>query len=375
MEIILNKEDFLNSIRVTEKITSLKGVQPVLGNILIETLSNDRIRFCATDLIQTISLKTKAEVLKNGKTTINPKKLMEIIPRLENKPITLKIDEEENKAIIECGKSNFTLNTIKASEFPEIPGEDREKPADIKSFEIDVKTFNKAIKQTVYCCTQIETTSVLGGVNITIEDNTLEIAATDGNRLTRVRKPINSKGEGINFIVPSKTLNEFMRISSIKEEEKIKIELEKSKICFNFTDMVFTAKTIDGTYPKYKQLIPLTNDKVVVFNKDELIESIERVAPMVNERTNIIKLIFENNKVTLKADTSETGSATDEIEIKYEHPEIIIAFNYKYLLDSLKNIDGDKIKVEMATSLSATLFKPSENEDECVCLIMPVQVR
>ncbi len=208
-----------------------------------------------------------------------------------------------------------------------------------------------------------------------IEDNILEIAATDGNRLTRVRKPINSKNEEINFILPSKTLNEFMRISTIKEEEKVKIELEKSKIYFNLKDMVFTAKTIDGSYPKYKQLIPLTNDKVVILNKEELIETIERVATMVNERTNIIKLMFENNRLTIKADTSETGSAVDEIEIEYEHPEIVIAFNYKYLLDSLKNIDGDKIKIEMATSLSATLFKPSENEDECVCLIMPVQVR
>ncbi len=375
MEIILNKEDFLNSVRVVEKITSLKGIQPVLGNILIETLANDRIRFCATDLVQSISLKTKAEVKKEGRVTINPKKLMEILPRLENSPVSLIVDEEENKATIVCGKSKFTLNTIKAVEFPEIPGDDREKSADTKSFEIDVKTFNKAIKQTIYCCTQLETTSVLGGVNITIEDNILEIAATDGNRLTRVRKPLASKSEDVSFILPSKTLNEFMRISAIKEEEKVKIELEKSKIYFIFTDMVFSAKTIEGTYPKYKQLIPLTNDKVVVFNKDELIESVERVATMVNERTNIIKLIFEDNKLTLKADTSETGSAIDEIEIDYPHPEIVIAFNYKYLLDSLKNIDGGKVRAEMATSLSATLFKPGENEDECVCLIMPVQVR
>ncbi len=121
MEVILNKEDFLNSVRVVEKITSLKGIQPVLGNILIETLSSDRVRFCATDLVQSISLKTKAEVIKEGKTTINPKKLIEIIPRLENKPITLSVDEEENKAVLVCGKSKFILNTIKAAEFPEIP--------------------------------------------------------------------------------------------------------------------------------------------------------------------------------------------------------------------------------------------------------------
>ncbi len=378
MEIIINKEDLLNGIKVVEKITAQKGSQPVLSNILIETVSNDRVRFCATDLNLSISHKANAQVEKEGQITLSAKRLGEITSKLDNKPIKLSLNPDTNIVTISCGKAKFELIGISANEFPKVFDEETLED-DEKSFEINKNTLIKGVKQVVFSAALHESASVLSGVCFNIDSNTLEIVATDGNRLTRASKEINSKDDSAIFIVPSRTLQELIRISSIIEDEKVTIRLKKAKIRFEFEDVIFQSKLINGTYPKYHQLIPTSNDKIVYIDRDELIGVIERVCVMVNERTNIIKFTFNKNSLELSTDSPDAGSGKDFIDVDSNFDEIVIAFNYKYVLDSLKNMDTKKVKIEIATSLSATLFKPAnenqEGDESYVCLIMPVQVR
>lgn len=378
MEIVLNKEDFLNGIKVVKNITSSKGVQPVLSNILIETISSDRVMFVATDLNLGISFKLKAEVIQTGKITLSAKTLEEIVNKLPDKPIVLKLDEETNVVTISCGKSKFELIGINANEYPKV-FDDIQKGDEDKEFEIKTGLLNKGIKQTAFSTAQNETGSVLSGVCFNINSNILEMVATDGNRLTRARKEINSKDENIIFITPSRTLVEVSRIISMLKDDTVKFILKKNKIVFEFENVTFQSRLIDGTYPKYQQLIPTTNEKTVTIDREELIKAIELVSVMVNERTNIVKFNFENNGLEISTDTPESGSGKDFLDIEYSYENLLIAFNYKYVLDSLKNMDSKNVKVEMSTNLSASIFKPeADNEEEdnnYICLIMPVQVR
>ena len=378
MEIILNKEDLLNGIKVVEKITAQKGSQPVLSNILIETVSNNSVKFCATDLNLSISHKISAQVQAEGKITLSAKRLSEIASRLDNKPVKLSLNPESNIVTISCAKAKFELIGINANEFPKMVDEESTEEAD-KSFEINKNTLIKGVKQVVFSAAYHESTSILSGVCFNIDSNTIEFVATDGNRLTLASKEVNSKGDSANFIVPSRTIQELIRIASIVDDEKVTIKLKKTKIQFVFENVVFQSKLINGTYPKYQQLIPTGNDKIVYIDREELIGVIERVCVMVNERTNRIKFSFKENTLELSTDSPEMGSGKDFIDISSNFDEIVIAFNYKYVLDSLKNMDTKKVKIEIATSLSATLFKPAdenENGDESyVCLVMPVQVR
>ena len=378
MEIVLNKEEFLNGIKVVKNITSSKGVQPVLSNILIETISSDRVRFLATDLNLSISFKLKAEVVSEGKITLSAKTLEEITNKLPDKPIVLKLNDETNVVTISCGKTKFEVIGISAEEYPKVFDDVAQSEED-KEFEINTGLLNKGIKQTAFSTAQNETGSVLSGVCFNINANILEMVATDGNRLTRSRKEINSKGESIMFISPARTLLEVSRIISMVKDETVKFIVKRNKIVFEFSDVTFQSRLIEGTYPKYQHLIPTTTEKTVSIVREELIQAIERVSVMVNERTNIVKFNFDENSLEISTDTPESGSGKDFLDIEYAYENLLIAFNYRYVLDSLKNMDSKNVKVEMSTNLSASIFKPeaeSEEEDNnYICLIMPVQVR
>lgn len=373
MEFTIEKESLLTNLKIVEKTTVARGIQPVLSNILINAAPDNFITFSATDLDINIVSKTIASVQTPGKITLPAKKLSEIVSRLSNKPVVFSLNEETNIVNISCGNSKFELIGISADEFPQTLN--KEELKDKESVEIELNPFIKSIKYTAFSAANYENRNIISGVFCSISKENIEMAATDGNRLTRiVEKITNEKGTEISCVIPSKTLQEFLRIASLLNDDKIALIIEKTRIIFKTASMIMSSRLLEGEYPPYKQLIPQNCEKNAEVNREEMISALERVSVMVNERTNIVRFIFGENTLFLKADTPDAGLGEDSISIEYTDEELTIAFNYRYVLDSLKIMESEKVKIGLGGSLSATLFRPV-SDDDYLCLIMPIQIR
>lgn len=374
MEFLIKKEDLFNGIKIVERATAMKGLQPVLANILIETIDKSTIKLSATDLDLTVIATVQAQIKEEGKITLPAKKLSEIVSRLSDCLINFKLVEDTNSVNLTCKNTKFDIIGISASEFPTTV-ENIQFDED-NAIDIDLKIFTKAIKQAGFAAAGYESNNLLSGVVCDVSENTLEMASTDGNRLARIREKIEREGEAkaSQLIIPSKTLQEFIKMSAFIEEDSVKIFTDKTKLIIKSDHTMIISRLMEGQYPKYNQLIPQDSPKEAVVNILQLISALERVAIMVNEKTSIIKFEFKENKLVLTADTPDSGASEDEIEIDYAFEELKIAFNYRYVLESLKNMDTTEVKIGLNTGLSATILKPN-NEEDYVCLIMPVQIR
>lgn len=380
MEFLIKKEDLFNGIRIVERATALKGLQPVLANILIETIDKSTIRFTATDLDLTVIATVQAQVKEEGKITLPAKKVSDIVSRLSDGLITFKLVEETHSVNVTSKNTKFDIIGISASEFPVIT--ENIELSEENAIEIELKPFTKAIRQAGFAAAGYESNNLLSGVVCDISENILEMASTDGNRLARVREKIeqsgenkgSNKGKASQLIIPSKTLQEFIKTSAFIEEDFVKIFTDKTKLIIKSENTMIISRLMEGQYPKYNQLIPQDSPKEAIVNISQLIASLERVAIMVNEKTSIVKFEFKDNKLILTADTPDSGKSEDEIDIEYSAEELKIAFNYKYVLDSLKNMETSEVKIGLNSTLSATVLKPN-NEEDYVCLIMPVQIR
>lgn len=378
MEFVIKKEDLFNGIKIVERATAMKGLQPVLANILIETIDKSTLRFTATDLDMTVIATVQAQVVTEGKITLPAKKLSDIVSRLGDSLVTFKLNEENNSVNLTSKNTKFDIIGISASEFPAITNLELD---EANAIEIEIKPFEKAIKQAGFAAALYESNNLLSGVVCDISETTLEMASTDGNRLARVREKINKEGKNkekaSQLIIPSKTLQEFLKMSSFIDfagEDFVKIFTDKTKLIIKSENTMIISRLMEGQYPKYNQLIPADSPKEAIVNISQLISSLERVAIMVNEKTSIVKFEFKDNKLTLTADTPDSGASEDEFDITYAAEELKIAFNYRYVLDSLKNMETTEVKIGLNTGLSATVLKPN-NEEDYVCLIMPVQIR
>ncbi len=373
MKFVVKKEDLYNGIKIVERATSLKALQPVLLNILIETVDTNNVKLTATDLDFTVTAIINAQVEQEGKITLPSKTLNEIVSKLSDKLITFDMKDGENVVNITCQNSKFDIIGISASEFPqELSNVNIE---DSEGFEIEMKPFVKAVKQAGFAAASYETSNLLSGIVCDITGNVLEIASTDGNRLARVREKINNKDNHTKqLIIPSKALNEFIKMSTFIDEESVRIFTEKSKIIIKSETTTTISRLLDGQFPKYNQLIPKESPKEAIVNVSELIQALERVSIMVNEKTSIVKLELSQNNLKLTADTPDSGKSEESLDIDYNGEDLTIAFNYKYVLEALKNIDSERVKIGLNTPLSATMFRP-DSEEDFVGLIMPVQIR
>jgi len=373
MKFIVKKEDLYNGIKIVERATSMKALQPVLLNILIETIDNATIKLVATDLDLTVIAYVNAQVEEEGKITLPSKTLNEIVSKLGDKLITFEMNNEETSVNITCQNSKFDIIGISANEFP--PEFSNVEIKEENGFEIAIKPFVKAVRQAGFAAAGYETSNLLSGIVCDISENTLEIASTDGNRLARVREKIeNKENKNSQLIIPSKTLNEFIKMSAFIEEETVKLYTEQAKLIIKSETTITVSRLLDGQFPKYNQLIPSESPKTAVVNVGQFISALDRVSIMVNDKTSIVKLEFSENNLKLTADTPDSGKSEENLDIDYKHEDLTIAFNYKYVLEALKNIDADEVKIGLNTSLSATVLKPNSEED-FVCLIMPVQIR
>jgi DNA polymerase-3 subunit beta len=367
MKITITKEELNKGINIVDRATSVKALQPVLLNILIETVGAKSIKLCATDLDMTVTVQVDAQVKTEGKITVPSKTLKEIVTKLSDGAL-VNIDVTDTLVNITSGSSKFEVYGIAASEFPV----DTTNPKD--GIEIELKPFVKAVKHAGFAAAAFESSNLLSGIVFAIEDGMLEIASTDGNRLARYKQKLDATAKDCRLIIPAKALNEFEKISSFIEEKFVTLYQEGSKVVIKSEKTIIISRLLEGQFPKYNQLIPADSPKIAIAEKSRMMSALERVAIMVNEKTNIVTMDFSANKLMLCANTPDAGKSEETLEIDYAGDDLSIAFNYKYVLDALKNLDSSDVKIGLNTSLSATVLRPSSDED-MICLIMPVQVR
>ena len=191
MKFFVKKEDLYNGIKIVERATSMKALQPVLLNILIETVDKGTIRLVATDLDLTVVALVDAQVEEEGRITLPSKTLNEIVSKLGDKLITFDMKEGENIVNITCQNSKFDIIGISANEFP--PEVYNVETDEANSFDIAIKPLTKAVRQAGFAAANYESSNLLSGIVCDISGETLEIASTDGNRLARVREKIENK--------------------------------------------------------------------------------------------------------------------------------------------------------------------------------------
>lgn len=372
MRFVANKDDLLNGIRIVERATVVKGLQPVLANVLIETTGENQIKLSATDFDLSITTLINATVEDEGKFTLPAKKLGEILSRLNDELMTLELNG--STATITCKNSKFDIIGISANEFPKI----EEDIAENDCMEIEGEPFTKAIRQVVSAAAGYETNNMLSGVICQVNKNVLEMAATDGNRLARVREVVKNTSTDeenpFEMLISSKVLAELSKISLLVDSDLIKICKEQKKIVITIDKTKIITRLMQGQFPKYNQLIPQTFPKEAVIDKGNLISALERVAVMVNEKNSIVKFEFMDNTLKLSGDSPDAGNSQDVIDVNYTGEPLAIAFNYKFILEFLKIVESEEIKVQLNTPLSATVFVPC-SEDDYLYLVMPVQLR
>lgn len=373
MKLKVRKNSFDKAIKSVAKAVPSKGVQPILNNILLENC-NGHLTLNATDLDFSIEAIIPSENEENGRITISAKKLEEIVSKLDEDDIYLEVELGTNKTNLTCKKSNFELVGISADDFPKI-----DKP-DTKNFiKLNKHHFSKMINMTHFSSSKYDLNNILGGILFSYKENDgnkfFEMATTDGNRLSSYEYQLEEqqgKLEKAEVVVPARIILDVQKIIESSVDDDISISFLNNQVIFFTQDRFIVSRLIEGSYPRYKQLIPQNQDKLAQINTKQFLSCLERVATMANEITNLVKLTFKENKLYIESSNQDYGQAADDMSIHYEGDPLSIFFNVKYIIEPIKHIDSEEIIISMSGAVNPALIKPNSSENY-IHLVMPIK--
>ena len=380
MKIVFNRQNVNDSVAPLMCAVSGKSTLTAAEGILIEANADGSCVMTTFDLEKGMRIKLEAEVEEAGAAIINAQKFVQTIRVMEGETVTLTVNENL-QACISSGKSNHKMTALHAQDYPTIPRLVTE-----DGFVVGQALLKKMLSKVMFAMASNDQRPVLNGCYFKVSNDELLMVSCDSYKLARcaTKANIENKNEDgselkFSFIIPTKTVNELFKLLKDDEREDVRIYMSRKNIVFNIGDMVFFSRLIEGQYIDYDRIILKTHRIFATVDRERMIAALERAALVTEEKIagsvrSHVKLAFENNLLMIFA-VSTLGSTYDEIEIEQEGERIIIAFNNRFLLDSLRASDAEKVRISMTSALTSINIEPAEQEEDCTDLFMLLPVR
>ncbi|MCU9614542.1 DNA polymerase III subunit beta [Caldibacillus lycopersici] len=374
MEIIISKEYFNKAITDVSKAISNKTAFPFFSGIKL-VASTDRLTLIGRDsdiIIETIIPSTikviqVLNVYATGSVVISAKYLLEIAKKLPN-DICIKVDEAQ-VATIQSEEIVIKVNGFDPSQYPSIP-----EIYETKHAEIQCSDLIEMVKQTTFAISKSNSKPVLTGVHMTFAENHLQCVATNSQRLALRELPIISNIHG-SYIVPSTSLNHLAKLLS-SDDRLLQIFLTGSYIVFQTKTITLYARLIEGIYPNVSSLFPKVWNTIITMNTNLLLKGIDRASIFSSEwKNNNVKLaIKKGEKLRISSTATEVGQIeeTQNITTINGEKELTISFDGRYLIEALREIKEEEIKISFGGAMRPALIEPLGNSSY-VHLISPVR--
>lgn len=368
MRFTISREKLQEGLTAVTATIPAKTTLPVLANILVETTERG-IRLSGTDLDIAVSTEVAADVEATGAITIPAKKLSEIARELPPSPVKIAAAGEQ-RITLDCGRSHFKILGLPKDEFPSFPAVRFSESWRIRSGELQ-----KLISHTSFAVSTEESRPILNGVLWELRPEMMRMVATNGHRLAKMELPIKTaSAPSSDLIVPPKALEQVRRL--FPEDEELEIARGENHLGFRspFTS-VFT-RLIEGPYPPYDQVIPRDNNRIAIADRAALMSALRRMSVIASDQTHRIRLSFNSALVRFSVQTPDLGEATDELPIRFTGDPLDIGFNANYLLEILRYIPTEEVKLTFKAPERAATLEPEGWSDPAsyLCLVMPLRL-
>lgn len=382
MKIVFNRQVINDAVAPLMCAVSGKSTLTAIEGILIEAQENGNCVLTTFDLEKGMRVTVDAEVEEAGSYIINAQKFAQTVRVMEGGEITLTVDDTL-QACISCGKSNHRMKALSASDYPVIPRLTTE-----DGFVIGQATLKNMLSKVMYAMAVNDQRPVLNGCFCSVTDNEFLMVSCDSYKLAKckVMTEIENKNEdasalNFSFIMPTKTVNELFKLLKDDERETARIYMSRKNIVFHIGNMIFFSRLIEGQYIDYDRILVNTHRIEAVIPRDAMIAALERAALVTEEKVagsvkSHVKLEFNGDLIKISA-SSTMGSTYDEIEIEHQGDDLLIAFNNRFLIDSLRAADCAHVKLSMTSALTGINIEPVETEENIseIFMLLPVRMK
>ena len=384
MKIVFRRDVISAAVAPLMSGVSTKMTLAATEGILIEASLPNTCVMTTYDIEKGVRITIEADVIEAGSAIVSASKFSQIV-RVMDGDITLTVDDR-NCATIVSGRSSHTMTALPAKDFPEIP-----RLTSTQGFVAPQKVVRSMMAKCLYAMGVNDQRPVLNGLFFSVTGGKLHMVSCDSFKMATCATQTDLYGlesdltvEDTRFILPNKSVNELYKLLNDKDEEAIvTVYTSRKNIIFVMGELTFFSKLIEGEYIDYNRII-LRNHRITVFaDRESVISALEHAALITEEKVagsvrSHVRLEAQGNILKISA-TSGTGSSYDEVAIGHEGDDLVIAFNNRYLIDSLRACQADRVKLSMSSPLSSINIEPNDEDrcatDEDLFMLLPVRMK
>lgn len=366
MKISCEKALLLFGISTSFRAVSSKSTIPALEGLLLH--ASDTLSITGYNLETGIKTNVSATIIEEGSIVLPARLFSEIVRKLPDNTITITVTDLS--VFIQCGQSEFTLMGLSPEDFPNLPEVDL-----LNSFTMEEKNLHNCLAQTGFAISDNESRPIHTGSLFEVNKEQVTIVAVDGFRLALRRENVlTSQGE-FSFVVPGSALSEVEKICR-DGDTPVTITVGAKHILFQMDETMLVSRRLEGEFLAWKQAIPKENPIRLVADTKMLLQSIERVSLIINEKLKSpLRCQFSSNELSISTKNA-IGSAYDSCPITGDGESLEIGFNHRYLMDALKAAPADEICLSLSTSVSPCVISPIEGEEEnFLYMVLPVRLK
>jgi len=371
MELTIQKQTLLDGLQMVQGIVEKRSSMPILSNVLFETVDNS-IQMVATDLQVGIRLKVPAQVKEPGGISLLARKLYEIVRELPDEDVYLKLNEN-NRLFISCKGTQYNIMGLPASDFPPLP------EVDLKQvFNLEGSVLKDMIQRTIISVALDEGRYNLSGIFFEYfqkdEKNWLRMVSTDGHRLTLQDKEIEPLAEEVfpkGVLLPRKAVTELIKM--LETSGQVRIGFKDNNGVFTKDDTMMVMRLLEKKFPDYQLVLPKKKDKSVLVSKNNLLDTMKRMAVLSTDRYRGVKLLLSKGNLEIQSVNPDLGDAKEAIPLEYKGGKLEVGFNGRFFIDALQIMESETITLELSDSVSPAVLS-GEKDPGFLALIMPMKL-
>ena len=335
---------------------------------LLISAQGGQLAITAQNGSQQITRRTRTSSLLievEGSICANAYKLEQIAAALPGeRSVTIKLVEE--KLVIACARSRFSLATIPSSSFPLI-----EVSTAIAEFQIDSFELQRGGRAVSTCSARDDVRTYLNGMQLALSTTGATLIASDGHRLGQY---LLSGVEGTattSVILPVAAIGEFLTFST---EAKSRVRLYPNLVCVLSDSGELYSKLIDSKFPDVERLLkPSGQSTCLQVNRLALLEAVQRIGLMSEAKQESVRLSLSTNELRVSA-LSNDNTGEEVLDVEFSGEPIEVGYKPQYLIEIIKAI-GPAENIEMLfTGASTGTLLSATDCSQLKFVLMPLRI-
>lgn len=356
MKTTITKSQLSTGLNFTAGVAK-SSIIPILSNVLIKK-SGHNLTFTVADEVMQLKAVVATDTADEFAFVADYARISTIVSNLPDDSV-VNFDIDEDKITIKSGRSKFNIQTLSASDYPLIQPDET-----TQTIAIQQEEFKRLIQSVAHAMAVKDTRTQLNGLFFEVQDGTLTLVATDGQRMAFNAIPIDTPN--VSRIIPRNTV---IRLTKALTSGEMTISFSASNINFSINGNEIVSKIIDAKFPDYRRVIPSNHNQSIAIAKPSLIDSCKRVAIPANDKFRGVRVeIGETMRFTC---VSGKETASDEFDISYSGAKVEMGLNADYLIDAANAMASDFTLSLLDVGVSAVMMK---DDAGLVAVVMPMRI-